>query len=250
MKSKKLVLMALVIVLTLSLAIPAIMAANETVISGKYEEIVLDVVLMPTGKAVINPYGMPVKALDTQTVPQEIAGKTLKTAGKIATQPLVMYNKTDVDLSVGATVSASGVSGLELSTSTVSPTSADKKAQVYLEAQQDTTLTGTDYTITADTAGFIGTVDGAKLVDAFNAWPASTYNQTSTNQVIVNPESPITKKGIATMTKADVDGKPQAGSYVLYRLGGNCSEEPEVAWKTTDKFDVKVAFSFTPVVAP
>ncbi len=37
MKSKKLVLMALVIVLTLSLAIPAIMAANETVISGKYE---------------------------------------------------------------------------------------------------------------------------------------------------------------------------------------------------------------------
>jgi len=264
MKSKKLVLMALVIVLTLSLAIPAIMAANETVISGKYEEIVLDVVLMPTGKAVINPYGMPVKALDTQTVPQEIAGKTLKTAGKIATQPLVMYNKTDVDLSVGATVSASGVSGLELSTSTVSPTSADKKAQVYLEdqqnttrekkrsrfsreAQQDTTLTGTDYTITADTAGFIGTVDGAKLVDAFNAWPASTYNQTNANQVIVNPESPITKKGIATMTKADVDGKPQAGSYVLYRLGGNCSEEPEVAWKTTDKFDVKVAFSFTPV---
>lgn len=247
MKSKKLVLMALVIVLTLSLAIPAIMAANETVISGKYEEIVLDVVLMPTGKAVINPYGMPVKALDTQSTPQEIAGKTLKTAGKIATQPLVMYNKTDVDLSVGATVSASGVSGLELSTSTVSPTSADKKAQVYLEAQQDTTLTGTDYTITADTAGFIGTVDGAKLVDAFNAWPASTYNQTNANQVIVNPESPITKKGIATMTKADVDGKPQAGSYVLYRLGGNCSEEPEVAWKTTDKFDVKVAFSFTPV---
>ena len=250
MKSKKLVLMALVIVLTLSLAIPDIRAAIETVISGNYEEIVLDVVLMPTGKAVINPYGMPVKALDTQTVPQEIAGKTLKTAGKIATQPLVMYNKTDVDLSVGATVSASGVSGLELSTSTVSPTSADKKAQVYLEAQQNTTLTGTDYTITADTAGFIGTVDGAKLVDAFNAWPASTYNQTSTNQVIVNPESPITKKGIATMTKADVDGKPQSGSYVLYRLGGNCSEEPEVAWKTTDKFDVKVAFSFTPVVAP
>ncbi len=72
-------------------------------------------------------------------------------------------------------------------------------------------------------------------------------NQTNANQVIVNPESPITKKGIATMTKADVDGKPQAGSYVLYRLGGNCSEEPEVAWKTTDKFDVKVAFSFTPV---
>ena len=235
MKSKKLVLMALVIVLTLSLAIPAIMAANETVISGKYEEIVLDVVLMPTGKAVINPYGMPVKALDTQTTPQEIAGKTLKTAGKIATQPLV---------------SSSGVSGLELSTSTVSPTSADKKAQVYLEAQQDTTLTGTDYTITADTAGFIGTVDGAKLVDAFNAWPASTYNQTNTNQVIVNPEGPITKKNIATMTKADVDGKPQSGSYVLYRLGGNCSEEPEIAWKTTDKFDVKVAFSFTPIVAP
>ena len=46
--------------------------------SGKYEEIVLDVVLMPTGKAVINPYGMPVKALDTQTVPQEIAdGRSL-----------------------------------------------------------------------------------------------------------------------------------------------------------------------------
>ena len=130
LNKKRVASAALAGALALSMAAPAF--ASQSVITGNYKEIRLAVTVPTTGKAVINPYGMPVKALDTQSTPQEIAGKTLKTAGKIATQPLVMYNKTDVDLSVGATVSASGVSGLELSTSTVSPTSCATSRQYAL----------------------------------------------------------------------------------------------------------------------
>ena len=251
MKGKKLILMALAVVLTLSLAVPAILAAGqETVINGGYEEIIVDVVLMPTRKAQLNPYSMPVKALDTQATPAQIDNLTLKTAGKIATQPLVMYNKTDVALSVGATVSAENVTGIELLTSNVAPTSTDKQAQIYLEAMQDFSLNGNDYTVGADAdvrnvAGRIAGVDGRKVVAAFNAWRTTTYDRNSTNQIIVNPDEPTRRKNIAVMNAGTGFG-PNAGSYVLYRLGGDCSEAPDTAWAPTDKFDVKIAFSFTP----
>lgn len=247
MKSKKLILIALTVALVLSAAVPAIMAANETVINGAYEEILIDVVVMPTAKATINPYGMPVPVYDTAATPAKIEGKTLKTAGQIATQPLVMYNKTDSKLSVGATVTASGVSGLEL-VSSIPANSDEKQAMVFLEAQQAQSLTGDDYVVVDDThplpAGYIGTVDGAKLVDEFNDWPASTYSASATNMILVDADDPVSKAGIAVMDEADSDGKPQTTSYVLYRLAGKCVEEPETAWRTSDKFTVKVAFSF------
>ncbi len=247
MKNKKVIILALVAVMVIGIAVPAF-AANQTStkINGAYEELPIDVVVMPTGKAVINPYKMPIKPKDTATTSAEI-GKTITTAGQISTYPLAMYNKGDVDLAVGATVTASNVTGVELVTTSIPASSTDKQAQVYLEAKQDTTLDGDDYSVTADTTGYIVNVKGDTLCDAFNAWTETTYDRTSTSQVIVNPDEPTRAKEIAKMKKADpTTGQPQAGSYVLYRLAGKCVEAPDTAWATTDKFEVDVAFTFSP----
>lgn len=250
MKGKKLILMALAVVLTLSLAVPAIMAANNVTINGKYEEITVDVVLMQSGEATINPYGMPITVEDAGG--SEIG--LVKTAGKISSYPLVMYNKTEVPLSVGATVSAENVNGVELVTTNIAASSTDKQAQVYLETKQDWTLGNLDYKLSTDTttANFIGTVNARKLVAAFNAWEATTYDRTKTSQVIVNPDEPTRQKNMAVMN-AGTGIAPNEGSYVLYRLGGNCVEAPDVAWNAgatggtgADGFDVKIAFTFTP----
>lgn len=251
MKCKKVVSMAMAGVMTLAMAVPS-MAADplQTVITGKYEEITLDVVVMPTGSATINPYEMPVPVMDTNTSPAKIAGKTLNTAGKIASQPLAMYNKTNVALNVGATVTAANISeGLELVTKNIGTKATEKQVQVYLEAKQETTLASGDVG-KSKAAGVIGDFDGGKLADIFNTWEASTYNAANTNQVLVNPEAAATKKGLAIMNAGKEEGGkmvPDTGSFVLYRLGGNCVESPETAWTGTDKFDVNVVFSFTPV---
>lgn len=264
MKSRKLIVMALVIALTMSLAVPAILAATDssTTITGTYEEPDIDVVVMPTGTATINPYEMPVKAMDTNAAgAAQVGTALLENAGQIACQPLVMYNKTTVPLSVGATVSAENVStGLELVTRALSPRSTDKQALVYLEAKQSANLGATDYFVAPDTdpdaapgVGYIGNVNGARLVSEFNTWEQKDYLLSNEDQVIVNPEEPTTKKGIATMAAGDGTG-PLQGSYVMYRLSGQCVEEPDVAWKAAaddgsgaDGFTVKVAFSFSTV---
>lgn len=253
MKCKKLILVALVVALTLSLGIPAILAADSTSteIKGEYKAPVIDVIVMPEGSAQLNPYAMPVKALDSTGV--QIGTKTLKTTGQIATQPLAMYNKTDVELSVGATVSATNINGVELVTKPFRATETDKQALIYLEAKQSATLGASDYFVATDTnptpgAGYIGTIDGEKLVDEFNLWQKTTYNAAATDQVLVDPKEPTTKKGLATMAAGTGTG-PNTGSYVLYRLGGACVESPETAWaegSSGDKFNVNVSFSFTP----
>lgn len=246
MKCKKLITLALAGVMTLSMAAVPGMAASETVIKGAFEPITIDVVVMPTGKAQLNPYSMPVKAMDTQATPAQIGTSTLNTAGQIATQPLAMYNKTDVDLSVGATVSAENVSSsLELVSRSIAASVTDKQALVYLEAKQDRTLTATDAGQAAG-AGVIGDLNGANLVAAFNAWDATSYNKTDASQILVNAGEATTKKNIAIMD-AGTGSAPNAGGFVLYRLGGECTAEPETAWAASDKFDIKVAFSFTPI---
>lgn len=252
MKCKKLITMALAGAMTLSMAVPSMAAGTETKISGSYQPITIDVILMPTGKAQINPYGMPVKAYDTGATPAIIqnsgADMTLNTAGKIATQPLVMYNKTTSELNVGATVSAANVTGLELVTTNIAASATDKQAQIYLETKQDMTLVNGDVGTGTNVATKVAGVDGVKVVNAFNSWATTTYDKTNPSQVLVNPDEPTTKKGIATLAAATSTGV-SSGGFVLYRLGGNCTEEPETPWSTSDKFDINVAFSFTPIKA-
>lgn len=247
MKCKKIAALALTGVMTLALAVPAFAAAPATKISGAFEEITISVTLPGTAKAVINPYSMPVKAIadDGSTALTE-----LTTSGKIATNPMIMYNGTEINLNVGATVTATvpTTSGLELVSTAVRDTTTDKQAQVYLEVMRDNTLLNAD--LSSTDASAVSGVDGAKAVAAFNNWPATTYDRTARNQVLVSADEPQTKENLAIMA-AGVENsgavEPQKGSFILYRLAGSVAKNPDEAWAATDTFEVNVAFTFSPV---
>lgn len=249
MKCKKIVALALTGVMTLALAAPAFAAGTSTKITGAFEDITISVSVKDTGKAVINPYSMPVKALADD-------GKAklaeLTTAGKIATNPLVMYNKTAINLSVGATVSATvpTTSGVELISTPVMATSTEKRAQVYLEVKRDNSLTSANISTTAAPATDICGIGGQAVIDAFNDWAATTYDRTAKNQILVSADEETTKENLAIMSACtDNSGTmvQNAGSFILYRLAGSVAKKPDVAWAETDTFDVNVAFTFSPL---
>ena len=252
MKSKKLIAMGLAVVMTAALAVPAL-AAN-TVITGMYQEIQIDVDVSPVGTAVINPYGMPVKAMYKATPEAEpVAVDTLKTAGKIATQPLVAVNKCDVTLDVGATVSGTVKGSLMLASKDVS-TLKTKSAVVYLECKQDTTLDNTNLSST-DADQPIEGVKGADLVAAFNDWDATSYDfgtdAVNAGKILVGTTAK-TKANLCTMAAAEESAtpgdpmEPQKGSFMLFRLGGDVVQAPTDAWTAKDGVVVNVAFTFTP----
>lgn len=258
MKCKKLAALALTGVMTLSLAAPAFAAGTSTKITGLYKEIPIEVSVQPTGSAVINPYSMPMKAKADDLTTEF---KELTTAGQIATNPLVMYNKTEIDLDVGATVSVALTKGstLEIVQTKVNnvasgktPAETAKKAQVFLEATRNTTLTDADVdtAATPDTTANICGIDGNAVVTAFNSWEAEDYAAANAYQILANPDEAVTKEKIALLSGglADADGdvSPSQGSFVLYRLSGSVTKNPEEAWTAKDGFDVNVAFTFTP----
>lgn len=254
MKFKKISALVLTGAMTLALAAPAYAVdANTTVIDGKYKTITIDVSVPTTGSAVINPYSMPVKAVADDTNKTELTEVT--TAGKIATNPLVIYNKTTTNLSVGATVTAEvpTTSGLEIVAAPVKDTVTDKQAQVYLEAIRDTSLKNTDVVTTPDATSICG-LKGDNVIKAFNTWAPTTFNKSAKNQIPVTPGEDSIKEGIAVMSAGKTTGtgssavtKPEPGSFVLVRLAGTVAKNPENKWAATDTFKVNVAFTFTPL---
>lgn len=253
MKCKKISALFLTGAMTLALAAPAFAAdANTTVIDGQFKAITIDVSVPATGSAIINPYSMPVKAVADDASKTELTEVT--TAGKIATNPLVIYNKTTTNLSVGATVTAEvpSASGLEIVSVPVKDTATDKQAQVYLEAVRDTSLKKTD--VAAAGATTICGVNGANVIKAFNKWEPTTFNKSAKNQIPVIPGEESIKEGIAIMSAGKTTGTgssattdPEPGSFVLVRLAGTVAKNPETKWAATDTFKVNVAFSFTPL---
>lgn len=254
MKCKKISALVLTGAMTLALAAPAYAAdANTTEISGAYKAITIDVSVPTTGSAIINPYSMPVKAVADDTSHTELTEVT--TAGKIATNPLVIYNKTTINLSVGATVTAEvpSTSGIEMVDVAVKDTVTDKQAQVYLEAVRDTSLKNTDIVDPADATSICG-LNGANVIKAFNKWESTTYNKSAKNQIGVMPGEERSKEGIAILSAGKTTGsgstavtKPEPGSFALVRLAGTVAKKPDNKWAATDTFKVNVAFTFTPL---
>lgn len=252
MKCKKLIAMGMAVVMVLALGVPAL--AENTVITGMYDEIKIDVDIPQTGTAVINPYEMPVKAkyVPASGEPEDVAALT--TAGKIATQPLIGVSTCEVALDVGATVTATAQGSMLLSTKDLTGAKT-KSAVVYLECKQDTTLTKDDVTDTAASKPISG-IAGQKAVDAFNDWPASTYNfntgddadKANSDKVLAGLTS-TTKLGLCTLAAGKDDSgtmKPQPGSFLLARLGGDVVQNPVTPWTSEDGVIVNVAFTFTP----
>lgn len=253
MKSKKLLSLGLSLVMSLSLAVPAFAANdNTTEISGTYKDVVIDVDVPATGAAFINPYGLDLKVPQAEGDTTEVT----ITGQQIVSAPMALKNKTAMDLSVSATVTGTitpitvpdgetAPTLMKFATSTTkgsggSPDSPDyvppatgKSAFVYFQAKQAADTSGTPANIAAEYA----------------AWGASAFN--ADTDVIVAAKA-VAKENIMTLRAADMSGSNgafsafKAGSIGMFRLTGDCTSGSKANWTEKDKFTVTVAFTFTP----
>lgn len=254
MKSKKLLSLGLSLVMSLSLAVPAFAAANNsntTEISGTYKDVVIAVDVPATGAAFINPYGLDLKVPQAEGDATEVT----ITGQQIVSAPMALKNKTAMDLSVSATVTGTitpitvpdgetAPTLMKFATSTTkgsggSPDSPDyvppatgKSAFVYFQAKQAADTSGTPANIAAEYA----------------AWGASAFN--ADTDVIVAAKA-VAKENIMTLRAAAVDNTGaftafKAGSIGMFRLTGDCTSGAKANWTEKDKFTTTVAFTFTP----
>lgn len=253
MKTKRIVSVALSAVMALSLAVPAFAAANtnrQTVISGKYQEAVIDVTVPQTANAFIDPYGLGTSATKSDTTTK------VQITGQVVTAPLAIRNNTDMDLDIGATVT--GVvpetstmklaatttqgSGTEGSEDYVAPATAKSAYVVFQAAAGKTAVAdGTDNDLINDA-----------IIDDCAA--AATWTSAAAKQIVVGTKA-ASGEAIATMKAATLaadDGSVTAypaGSMVMFRLTGDCVKAPKAAWEAADTFTVTVAFTFAPHTA-
>lgn len=255
MKSKKLLSLALAFIMSLSLAVPAFAANdNTTEISGTYKDVVIAVDVPATGAAFINPYGLDLK------VPQDAtdSGNTNETTIKgqqIVSAPMAIKNKTSMDLNVSATVTGAitpitaadgeatpvlmkfatnttkGVGSNPEAPDYVAPATG-KAAFVYFQAKQATNTTGT----------------AADIATEYAAWGAAAYDA---DKDIVVAAKAVAKENIMILRAAAVDNTGafsayKAGSIGMFRLTGDCTSGTKAGWTEKDKFTTTVAFTFTP----
>lgn len=247
-KYRKKIALILVLALTLAIAIPALAAPTKTVIDGVYEDPDIQVVIPTAGEAVINPYSLPVKVnADDGTT---LLGSVTKVS-QVATRPLVGVNLSEIDLSVGATVSGTVTGNFKFATSAPSKTSTAKTGLVYLEVKASPD--DLSYGVSSDTATTIcNGFDGTAVLDALNNWalPAK-YSASDKDKVIVNTKA-VTKTGMCTIKAGtDSDGDnvidtPDAGGYFLARLNGNVAQKPKEEWVVADGFTANITWVFEP----
>lgn len=222
MNLKRFASTALAGALALSMAVPAFAAANTTVISGAYEAVTLSVTVPTTGKAIINPYGLPYKL----SADYSVSNQQITTAA-----PLLIQNKSDVALAVTANLKGQASTG------------------VTLEAD-------------GDTADYSGVTDKKLHVtfQAFEAAGVDTNNATDNDilipKFIALEDGDAKLTGDVTTTAADAtgtlvlregkDNELQNGGAAFIRLSGEVAKK--AAWATTDTFTATIAFTFEPSV--
>lgn len=243
MKFKRVLSTALAGALALSLAVPAF--AEETVISGTYEEQEIAVTVPDAGDAIINPYGLDIELVAAKPEKPESsdgagdgeeAVPAVSISGQqIVTKPLTVSNQSGMDLNVSANVviTIPETSGLKLSaTSTKGANPALTTKSAYMLFQMTTAST-----ITQDS-----TEDDIATVAA--AWTAPTAKGEK-DIVVVAGTKGASSANMVKLTKA-TDGKAVDGGVALFRLTGDCVASPTIPWNESDTFEVTVAFTFMP----
>lgn len=231
MNKKRIMSAVMAGVMSLSLAAPAM--ASETVITGTYQDIVIDVEVPTEGTAQINPYGLPVEF----TKKGAGAGKVSISGQQIVTAPLSIKNKTATPLDVYATVSGTGT-GLTLASAAPAANSEEKEAFVYLQMKESAAN------------GAAGDTLENTIIDEIVAWDQA---YAAAKDVVVTDTAPAEKK-MATLKAAtmETDGSFKtynAGSIALVRLAGNVVKKPTTAWAESDGFSATIAYTFSPYVA-
>lgn len=220
--------------MALSMAVPAL--AEETVITGTYEAVEIDVVVPSEGTALINPYGLPVEVDKSGTAKATITGE------QIVTRPLYIKNKMAIDLDVSATLSGKATGkGMTLATEPLAADDTSKSAFVYLQmtpsAKSGAEDSGSTHTL----------ADG--LVDEFAAW-SQAYDEDV--DLVLGGDQDGAKKMATLKAATHTSGAFSAytaGSIALVRLAGKVVKSPDQAWTESDGFEATVAYTFEPAVA-
>lgn len=244
-----------------SMALPVFAATNmNTEITGTYSAPEISVTVPTTGRAVINPYGLGTTATKSD-------GTEVTIAGQIATGPLYITNESTLKLSVGASVlgeitaRGEGDTTTPLKFATASTkgngTNPDEEGyvapatakSVYVKLQvADTKLTATvDATDEAATAANV--LDA--VIDEYvkeTAWTEAAKKELVVGIKEVKGEELATLGDPAVDADGDITSY-KAGSIVMFRLTGDCTESPKTPWDEDDGFKVNVAFTFKPAPA-
>ena len=272
---KRLASLAMTGALALSISAPAFAATTGTMtapaagkstkITATYEEATVDVLVPATATAIINPMGIGydvVKSDNSTKVPF---------TGQICTVPMAIYNKSVFDVNVGATASATinqSAVPMRLATATTKaqgtegqddyvPAQTSKSAFVQLEvvAAPATIKTsgGADQTDTTLNDNII--VESAK---------AATWSGVAADKKLTIGTRAASVDDMVRLKKALDDGSGNfdgfdVGSIALFRLTGDCVENPNGGWLKADAtatpavvgdgFVADITFSFKPVVS-
>lgn len=243
---KRIASTALAGVMALSLAVPTFAADdNTTTVTGVYKQITLSVTVPDTGDAVINPLGLPCE-IKSGSVTKEVTGEQI-----VTTTPLVLQNKSSVDLDVAAKVTVTPGTGIYVVNDLT-------KAQA-----KDDTITAKLKLLKVDLEVFANELDNTSVssdqtkVDEFAALKSSEADLTIITGLVrtsTKTSGPVTGQGGgdgSVILKKGNNGNLQKGGAAYFRLAGVAASGGTV-WNGTgdnaDKITAAIAWTFTPFV--
>lgn len=243
--SKKIALI-LALSLVLAIAIPALAADGDTVITGEYAEPVLSIVL-PSGdsSAILNPLALPVKVEDSD---KTVVFGTVKDSQIVMTSPLAGYNYGDTDLDIGVSVIGAPKGSFRLVEAKPGSTDTSKSGQIWFEVKSDVNL---GYDVSKDTTdiNYFNHLEIKKIVEAVgteaSAWPTVQYTTTNKYQVLVGTRA-AEKSNMATIKAVPDGGTVAAENCFVARLNGNIVPKPKEAWKSSDGVKVTITWNIEP----
>lgn len=223
--------------LALSMSAPAFAAStpNTTTITGNYNAIKLAVTVPTTGKAVINPYGLPYKLGEAT-----ISGQQITTGAA-----LIIQNKSEVALKVDAEVYGTGTTGVTLedeNSSTTFDTEATKKLQVLFEVFEAEGINADTVAETATVNAKFAALDSANAKMKAYVMPKSGTPEAGRTATVDGTAGGAAPNFI--LREGSADGTLQNYGAAFFRLSGQAAKK--ATWATTDGFTATIAFTFTP----
>lgn len=226
LNKKRVASAALAGALALSMAAPAF--ASQSVITGNYKEIRLAVTVPTTGKAVINPYGLPIALSETHN----ISGQGISNAA-----PLTVQNRSAVPLNVNVSITSAPLADSTFTFETSGAIGNTEKGNKGLVKFEMFRALGLTEATLADEDALIG---GFAALDSADALPA---NGVQLKGVAGTPDEAT---NILTLREGDAEGNLQAGGAAYFRLTGEAVKAPATPWTAADGFTATIAFTFEP----
>lgn len=229
MNFKKIMSTALAGVMALSLSAPVLAADTDLVqsteIEGSTQTPTISISVPANASVILNPYKMSVDLTPDDT------DDDVTSNAQIISATNYIKNKTDVALSVSATVTGKAAGEAVFATASTQTGKAvtTKSAFVYLEVIDAGAGEDGDATEPAD----------ALTDDSWKAYDAKAANQILLAAKAVNKANMLTVPAVAE----------DASSFIAYRLAGDAASSPTKAWTSADTVSATIAFTFTPTVA-